>query len=137
MTQYVCGFYFYHLLQRVALIEKKKPKWQAGKLNGIGGKIELREATIEAMRREFKEETGIYQNDWNSLIILYGQDWVVYFFYAVAQPQQFEYVQTMEEEEVFKIDINDLQNYDHISNLDFLIPMAINKIKFPDEEMRF
>lgn len=44
---------------RVALIRKKNPAWQAGKLNGIGGKAEPSESSIEAMTREFQEEAGV------------------------------------------------------------------------------
>lgn len=44
---------------RLALIRKKNPEWQAGKLNGIGGKAEPGESSIEAMTREFQEEAGV------------------------------------------------------------------------------
>jgi 8-oxo-dGTP diphosphatase len=60
MTQhYVNGFMFSPDHQRVALIHKRQPTWQAGYLNGIGGKIELGETAAEAMVREFSEETGV------------------------------------------------------------------------------
>ena len=45
-------------LDYVALIRKNRPAWQAGKLNGIGGHIEPGEFPIDAMIREFYEETG-------------------------------------------------------------------------------
>lgn len=55
---YVLGFAF--LGNRVLLIRKTKPAWQAGKLNGVGGKVEPFDADLEAaMIREFREETGI------------------------------------------------------------------------------
>jgi len=60
-------------MQEFLLIKKTHPEWQAGKLNGIGGKIEnteileggdgnkygLPETPHQAMVREFYEETGI------------------------------------------------------------------------------
>lgn len=55
---YVVGFAFTHD-DHVALIRKKRPEWQKGLLNGVGGKIEKGEMAHEAMVREFKEETGI------------------------------------------------------------------------------
>lgn len=58
MTTYVLGFAF-DLDGAVALIRKTKPAWQRGKLNGIGGKVEFRELPVEAMEREFLEETGL------------------------------------------------------------------------------
>lgn len=56
---YVCGFMFSPTLTQVVLIEKKKPSWQKGLLNGVGGKVEPREEPSYAMAREFKEETGV------------------------------------------------------------------------------
>lgn len=45
----------------VALIRKAKPEWQAGKLNGVGGKIEdFDPSPVHAMTREFMEETGVF-----------------------------------------------------------------------------
>lgn len=43
----------------MVLIRKVKPDWQAGKLNGVGGKIEIGESATIAMAREFREETGV------------------------------------------------------------------------------
>src|SRR5687768_8793924 len=128
MINYVCGFYFDHTMTRVVLIWKEKPKWQAGKLNGIGGKIEAWESPLQAMRREFKEECGIDHEKWNDLIALTGIGWRVYFFYAMGKEDVFEYAETQETEEVTKIDIDDLDKYPHISNLRWLIPMALHRL---------
>lgn len=57
-VQYVLGFMFNEAESKVILIFKNRPAWQAGKLNGIGGKIEEGETPIQAMNREFAEETG-------------------------------------------------------------------------------
>lgn len=56
---YVCGFMLDTDLRRVLLIEKKRPDWQLGRLNGVGGKIEPGETPREAMAREMWEETGL------------------------------------------------------------------------------
>jgi len=64
MQEYVVGFLFDPEFQVVALIEKKRPDWQAGRLNGIGGKIEEGETAAEAMEREFQEETGHLVAEW-------------------------------------------------------------------------
>lgn len=58
MTEYVLGFLFRECQPLVALITKNKPEWQKNKKNGIEGKIEPNETPLEAMRREFQEETG-------------------------------------------------------------------------------
>lgn len=57
-VEYVLGFAFTPEGQ-VALIEKNRPAWQAGKLNGIGGHRETNETAVMAMAREFKEEAGL------------------------------------------------------------------------------
>ncbi len=56
-----CGlrrFLFSEDRRRVVLINKKRPEWQAGLQNGIGGKVLEGEIYLQAMIREFKEETG-------------------------------------------------------------------------------
>lgn len=63
MREYVNSFIFDPIIQEVALIKKNRPKWQAGKLNGIGGKIEPGETPLEAIKREVKEETGAVINN--------------------------------------------------------------------------
>jgi 8-oxo-dGTP diphosphatase len=52
---------------RVLLIRKNKPAWQAGRLNGLGGKVERGEWVIDTVMREFREEAGLYTepNDWS------------------------------------------------------------------------
>jgi 8-oxo-dGTP diphosphatase len=57
-TDYVLGFAFAPSGD-VALIEKKRPVWQAGLFNGIGGHREQSETAVMAMTREFAEETGV------------------------------------------------------------------------------
>jgi 8-oxo-dGTP diphosphatase len=58
IKQYVAGFYFKG--GKVLLIQKKKPPWQYGRFNGVGGKVEDSDVSPrEAMTREFREETGL------------------------------------------------------------------------------
>lgn len=58
ITNYVVGFAF-DAYDAVALIHKQKPAWQKDRWNGVGGKVEDSDPTIQfAMSREFHEETG-------------------------------------------------------------------------------
>lgn len=70
----VVGFAFTPSLNKVLLIKKNRPEWQAGWLNGVGGKIEGDESPIDAMRREFKEETGLDRHKWNHYATLLADD---------------------------------------------------------------
>lgn len=74
--QYVVGFMFSADLKRVALIRKKRPKWQEGLLNGIGGKRKEGEHPHDSMCREFEEETGLDTNidEWRSYHKMKGVD---------------------------------------------------------------
>lgn len=59
---YVLGFMFNKHKTQVVLINKLKPEWQKGLLNGLGGKIEpdeVNKSSKFAMSREFQEETGV------------------------------------------------------------------------------
>ena len=58
MTLYVVGFMLDEARKNVVLIQKNRPAWQAGYLNGVGGKIEGVETGREAMAREYEEEAG-------------------------------------------------------------------------------
>lgn len=55
--RFVLGFLFSEDGSRVLLVWKNRPAWQNGKLNGVGGKIEPGETPLQAMKREFLEET--------------------------------------------------------------------------------
>jgi len=59
MKRYVIGFMFDQQMDKVVLIIKNRPAWQAGLLNGVGGHIEVGETPSVAMVREFEEETGV------------------------------------------------------------------------------
>lgn len=111
------------------LIKKVKPSFQKGKLNGVGGKIEQRDASPEAaMTREFLEETGIEHNDWKKVCVLEGKEnvdpWMIHVY--VSSSADVANAQTMSEEEVIVTKIDDLEMKNTVSNLMWLIPMALS-----------
>lgn len=61
---YCLGFAFNKFRSRVLLILKARPDWQAGKYNGLGGRVEPGEEPAQAMTREFNEEAGINCTRW-------------------------------------------------------------------------
>ena len=72
MIAYSAGFMFFE--DEVLLITKARPSWQAGLLNGVGGKVEDGELHVTAMVREFREETGVdtAAADWTEFAELLG-----------------------------------------------------------------
>lgn len=125
MKQYVAGLLFSEDRRFVALVEKNRPEWQAGKLNAIGGKIEDGEAPYQAMRREFEEETGVDRYDWKAFAILTGKDFVVHFYAAFSD--DVNKVRTMEDEDISLYVVRSvLDNPNLIPNLRVLIPLALD-----------
>ena len=83
--RYVLGFAFFE--DKVVLIRKERPAWQAGFLNGVGGHIEDSDKTpADAMAREFSEETSVMTSvgRWMSFAIMRGKDWDCHCFVIVC-----------------------------------------------------
>lgn len=118
---YVCGFLFNPTWERVLLIRKNRPEWQAGKLNGIGGKIEPNETPLSAMIREFKEESGLDVSYWTMFDSKKGFDWEVHFF--CSRSAFFDEAISMTDEKIEAHSAIDLPD-DVIPNLKELIPLA-------------
>lgn len=85
-ARYVAGFVFRD--DKVLLVRKNRPHWQAGYLNGIGGEIQHGELSYNAMLREYKEETGRELAGWNLFCIEEGPGYEVY-FYRLTLPNGF------------------------------------------------
>lgn len=125
MTEYVAGLCF-DSAKRVVLIRKEKPAWQCGKLNGVGGKINPHELPVNAMRREFCEETGVKVHDWDKFCLLTHREgvWRVHFFVAHCD----ETVRNVFSATRERVVVNDAPYvFDRmIPNLSWLIPMALD-----------
>lgn len=126
---YSLGFIFDSSTQNVLLIQKQKPEWQKGKLNGIGGKCESGEKSIDCMIRETKEETGLETS---------AKAWT----YIGAMKQSFGDVdvftlkyegspsdaQHADHEEIAWLEAEQLPN-NVMQNLRWLIPLAQDKLR--------
>ena len=129
MQEYVLGFMFDSRKDRVLLIEKQKPTWQRGKYNEIGGKVEEGETPLEAMVREFTEEVGYATapSQWSHFASMKGHvGWRVECFMSYGQ---IDTAQQMESE-VPGIFPTSRIPYRAISNLHWLIPMALDEDNF-------
>lgn len=123
MTEYVVGFL--HDGYRVVLIEKNRPDWQAGLLNGVGGKIEKYDLyPIDAMRREFKEETGVTVQNWQHFLTLRGQTNLVWCYVSKAGPKKVLSVKTTTDEPVRVYHMDGLsERHKTVPNLKWIIPL--------------
>jgi 8-oxo-dGTP diphosphatase len=134
-THYVVGFLFKENTRpdlnhknktMVALIRKTRPDWQAGKLNGIGGKMEPGEEAYAAMEREFMEETGFHASRWVPFCDMeYPKPGVVVHCYKARCEDANLNQLTDEKPEWFWVD-NVMQRDDLLPNLKWLIPLALD-----------
>lgn len=150
MKRYVAGFLFSSHMTNVAMIMKKRPEWQKGKLNGIGGHIERKtqnhtcydivcdvggfdpckcpyETPLEAMVREFEEEAGVHvpAEQWEQFLALSGDGFEVNFFSA-ADTKLLNQVRSMTDETVMVVEVDKLPLMNTISNIPWVVQMALN-----------
>lgn len=143
MKQYVLGFAFSRDKKDIILISKLRPDWQKGKLNGVGGKVEFEDISpIDAMYREFKEETGVecsrepsalgdYNNSWQSFGFMKFEDDITGIPSIVYLFKMFSNViyqcKTMEDEEIVRVSVDTaLTVLPVMHNLPILIRLALS-----------
>ncbi len=129
MQHYTLGFIFNSTLDKVLLMHKLKPEWQKGKLNGVGGKMEAGEDEMSCIVREVGEETSLSTSaeEWHYLGDLHGKEWRVAVL-ALIWHGPLTTVQSLEAEPVAWHTISQLPD-NAISNLSWLIPFALDKIR--------
>lgn len=127
MRKYVVGFAFSENRETILLIEKKRPEWQKGLHNGIGGHIEDKEDSLAAMYRECKEETGLVLG-WIRKGVMEGMNndgnkFQCHIFYAYSD-NIFNFKQIEDE----KLGLHDpflIPQMLVVTNLNFLIPYGM------------
>jgi 8-oxo-dGTP diphosphatase len=133
IKSYVLGFAFDEAKLMVVLIEKQKPEWQKGKLNGVGGKVEPYDKNMHcAMVREFYEETGLLTKEdmWDNFANMHFKDDVmggsaiVYCFRMFSK--RVIRCKTIESEKIIHLDLSIPTRQPIIKNLKVLIPMAMD-----------
>lgn len=125
--------------RNVLLVQKTHPDWQAGKFNGIGGKVENGEMVGAAMVREFKEETlsrlpgsplYVFKDPagWKHFVTLCGDGWQCAFFEARANLtdlQSLDGVVNDDGETMHCVEIADLWRHPCVPNIRWLIHFAL------------
>lgn len=145
---YCIGAIFNKELNKVLLL-KKDPKnlkdkelsdKLRGKLNFIGGKIDNNELPLISINRECKEETGL-NLDFTHFVTIQTNHGNVYCFYCITE-EIYNFKQ-IEHEELKIYGLNFwskeswYKSFNHMSNLDWLIPMALNHANSLDSAKSF
>lgn len=129
MKNYSLGFVFTPSFEEVLLIHKNKPEWQKGKLNGLGGKLEANETAVACMVRETKEESDLFtvEKDWVYVGNLTSEIFFTEVFACIYSGDKND-AKSMEEQKIAWFSSKDLPT-NVITNLTWLIPLAIDKLK--------
>lgn len=135
MKHMVVGFAICTDPRNVVLIRKKRPEWQNGLLNGVGGVIDQEEDPKHAMWREFWEETGsnlpLSQKRWEETVTLIGKFGVLHVFRVYITMEELRVVGTVTDEEVELHDYLLLPRY-VIPDIRWMIHLSIEpEIRFP------
>lgn len=129
MVEYVCGFLLSPDRTQVSLVLKAKPSWQAGRLNGVGGKIEPGETPLQAMVREYREEAGIDAPEecWRHRVTLSGNGRRVFFFLGQSSEVVLSRTTHQEVEPVRAYQLSQMPFLSVMPNLRWLIPLCMDK----------
>lgn len=153
--EWVVGFLVNPRADTVVLVRKNRPEWQAGLLNGVGGKVEeadrdpgfTYDAIQNAMSREFGEEAGVYVPPaaWDPMVSLTAvavenrageptpSTGVVHFLRSIGSATDLDACTTKTDEEIGVWTIGDLLDIGGwvdgppmIPNLRWLLPLAVH-----------
>lgn len=127
MKNYVLGFLFSKDVSQVVMIQKNHPDFMAGKLNGLGGLIQEGETALEAMIREFKEESGLSITDWVMFKTITGEnpagEGYAIFCYQ-ASSEDYHKAKTNSDELVWLVPTTNLDQQKLVAPCLELIPLA-------------
>lgn len=119
---WVTGFVFWR--DQVLLVEKARPHWQAGRLNGVGGRCEPDEEPAQAMARECKEETGLTGLTWTLKVVLHHQKGTVFFYVAAIPASALVAPRNRDRSEPLRFVPVAALPYNVLANLRWIVPLC-------------
>lgn len=135
MLQYVVGLAYTTDRESLLLIQKARPEWQAGYLNGVGGLIEGNEDIQAAMVREFEEETGIATRveQWSHFLTLTGENYRVFFLFTMTDDVRS--AKNMTDEPLHLVPVVGISHMQVLRDLQWIIPLSLfhTRVKIPVE----
>lgn len=125
---YSMGFLFDPSSTVVNLIRKNRPTWMHGLLNGIGGKLEPGETYLQAMEREFREETGVSGLNWEHCVSMDGGSAFHMHVFSCHSDRSGQ-TQTTTDEAVMLVQVREVfsRAIPVVSNLPVLLALALDK----------
>ena len=137
MQQYSLGVVFDGSLEHVLLMHKTRPASQAGKVNGLGGKVESGEDSRTCVVREIKEESGLITvpADWVYAGAMRSDEWTIDVYGLVYTGSNSD-TKSIEEQRVEWFPVDALPQ-NGMSNLAWLVPFVRNKLLDKDTMPRF
>ena len=121
---YVLALLFTPERDRVVLMRKTRPAWQAGRVNALGGKLLPGESAADAARREVLEEAGVAVDGWEEFLVWEDP---VYRMHALrAFDPAATAAHTAEDQEVL-LAPTDALPAELIENLRWLVPLALDR----------
>lgn len=123
-TRAVVGLLFDEAGDELLLLRKARPAWQAGYLNGPGGKLEDGESPAQAMTREFLEETGLRVEDWREVCVRRDQDTEVYFFASTGNLRD---CRASTDEVIEIVRVSEITRLKVVYNLRWIVPLALDR----------
>lgn len=126
------GFVFTPDLSQVILIEKHRPRWQDGRLNGLGGKVEAREQWRTGLSREVFEEANVRipSRAWQPVGKISLKNWRVH-VYTTRYTGSTANLKTKTDEPVAWYSTSNLPKQ-VMDNLNWLIPLAKDCLTNPE-----
>lgn len=121
MQLYVVGFVFDHAREHVMLVRKRRPIFQVGLLNGVGGKVESYETSHAAMVRECAEESGLQISDWLHVASVCSQTYQIDVWATVCDLSG---AKTLTDEQIEIHSVHDVFKLPSLRNLPMLLAIA-------------